>query len=194
VLIGFAVLTGLAATSSIGHADRGVGINLGRIAVDDRLAPGGSYSLPVLGVINTGDESGDYEVVITYHEGQQDIPVPQAWFLFRPQRFWLEAGEAQTVEISLALPTGADPGDYFGFIEAHPVAEGEGISIGLAAVTELSFSVKPSNWFQAQQVRLNRLISDSEPWSYVIPSVTLAVLLLSIVKRSIRIGIRVERR
>ena len=51
------------------YADRGVGVTLGSISIDERLAKGGGYSLPTLGVINTGDEAGEYEVVISYHQG-----------------------------------------------------------------------------------------------------------------------------
>ncbi len=193
-LIAFVVLAGLIATSGSSHADRGVGVNLGRIEIEDRLSPGGRFSLPTLGVINTGDEDGNYEVVISYLEGQAEMRPPEGWFSFQPQRFFLAAGESQAVKISLVLPTGADPGDYFAFIEAHPVAEGEGVTIGVAAATKLSFSVKPSNWLDAQRVRLNRFIDDAEPWSYIIPAAILAVILILIAKRFFRIGFRVERR
>ena len=194
VLAGLAILTGLIANARISYAERGVGVNLGQIKIEDRLSPGGGYSLPALGVINTGDKYGDYEVVITYLEGQKESRPPEAWFNFNPNRFSLAAGDGQTVEIRLELPTGADPGDYFAFVEAHPLAENSGPSIGLAAATKLSFSVKPSNWFEVQAIRFNRYIDDSQPWSYVIPFAILVVLLLLLARRFFRVGLRVERR
>ena len=38
----------------------GVGVNLGKIEIDEPLKPGGIYNFPSIGVINTGDEAGDY--------------------------------------------------------------------------------------------------------------------------------------
>ena len=45
----------------------GVGVNLGKIKIDEPLKPGGIYGFPSIGVINTGDEPGEYEIEITYH-------------------------------------------------------------------------------------------------------------------------------
>jgi hypothetical protein len=106
----------------------------------------------------------------------------------------LEAKQAESVNIRLTLPTGADPGDYFAFIEAHPMNESQGVRISIAAATKLSFTVKPSNWFQAQRVQLNRYIDDNEPWSYVIPGAALIALLLLTLRRFFRVRLRLERR
>ena len=179
---------------SVAEADPGVGVNLGRIEINDRLAPGGSYNLPVLGVLNTGSDPGDYEVVITYLGDQSQKRPPAGWFSFQPQRFYLEAKQAESVNIRLTLPTGADPGDYFAFIEAHPLNESQGVRISIAAATKLSFTVKPSNWFEAQRVQINRYIDDNEPWSYVIPGAALTALLLLTLRRFFRVRLRLERR
>ena len=37
-------------------ADRGVSVDLGRIDIDQKLEPGGSYTLPTMGVRNPGSE------------------------------------------------------------------------------------------------------------------------------------------
>jgi hypothetical protein len=103
----------LALLPGMSHADRGVGVNLGRIEIDDRLLPGGAYNLPTLGVINTGDEPGEYEVVITHQQDQREERPPEGWFSFQPQRFFLAAGRTQNVRIRLTLPAGAKPCDYF---------------------------------------------------------------------------------
>ena len=52
------------------HADRGVGVSLGSISIDEVLRPGGSYGLPVLGVLNSGDEASEYLVTVSYDEQQ----------------------------------------------------------------------------------------------------------------------------
>jgi hypothetical protein len=191
-LSGAFLLMSLALSAAVVHADRGVGVNLGRIEISDRLAPGGGYDLPTLGVINTGDEPSEYEVVMSYFEDQQETRPPAGWFNLQPQRFFLNKGEVQNVKIRLTLPTGADAGDYFALIEAHPVAEGDGVTIGLAAATAVSFNVKPSSWLEALRVRFDRLMDDTQPWSSVIPISVLAALLVFAVNRSFRF--RVERR
>jgi hypothetical protein len=188
VLVGSVFFTGEAA-----HADRGVGVNLGRIDINDRLRPGGVYSLPILGVSNTGTEAAAYEVVISAVQGQGQMLPPQAWFNLEPQRFRLEPGSAQSVRMKLNLPAKARAGDYFGLIEAHLTNE-DGASIGAAAATELAFTVKPSNWLAAQQIRLNRQIDELQPWSYLVPLTVLITFIGLALRRNFRIGIRFERR
>lgn len=188
------LIVALMATASIARADVGVGVNLGRIEIDDELSPGGRYRLPTLGVINTGDEPGDYEVVISYLADQEEKRPPEDWFEFQLQRFFLEPGESQAVAIRITLPTGADPGDYFALIEAHPVSKREGVTVGVAAATKLFFTVKPSNVFSAWLLRISNFFEDGAPWSYLIPSVIVALILLYLVRRYIRVRLSIERR
>jgi hypothetical protein len=188
-LLAAAVIGALAVAAADAHADRGVGVNLGRIRIEDHLKPGGSYSLPVLGVVNTGDEPSEYEVVINHLQGEDKLPPPPGWFSVQPDRFSLEPGRVQTVRIRLTLPTEAEPGDYFAFIEAHLAPTGGAATVGAAAATQLSFTVKPSSWLQAQRVRVNRWIDGSEPWSYVVPGLSLVALGLLTVRRFFRIGL-----
>jgi hypothetical protein len=180
--------------ASAAIADVGVGVTLGRVEIDDGLKPGGRYQLPELGVINTGDESGEYEVEVTYLEGQPQLRPPSRWFEFQPQRFSLEPGETQNVQISIVLPTGADPGDYFAYLEAHMVATGQGVAIGAGAATKLSFNIEPSNWFEAQRVRLNRWLDDASPWSVLVPGALMGGLVLMFARRFIRIHVEVGHR
>jgi len=194
VALGLALLVALLATGSSARADVGVGVNLGRIEIDDDLSPGGRYRLPTLGVINTGDEPGDYEVVISYLADQEERRPPEDWFEFDPQRFFLEAGETQAVNIRISLPTGARPDDYFALIEAHPVSTEEGVTIGVAAATKLTFTVKPSSQFSAWLLQIRYFFDDSSPWSYVIPSSLAALLLLYLLRRFFRLRLRIERR
>ena len=184
----------LAAGAGLARADRGVGVNLGRIHIDDLLKPGGAYNLPVLGVVNTGDEVSDYQVLIGHLEGNTKRRPAPAWFDFQPNRFSLEPGGVQNVKIRLALPTGAEPGDYFAYIEAHLVTQQAGATVGAAAATELSFAVTPSSWLQSQRVRFNRFVDDGEPWTYLAPVALLIAIALVYLRRSFRIRLRVERK
>jgi hypothetical protein len=175
-------------------ADRGVGVSLGSISVDDRLARGGSYHLATLGVINTGDEPGEYEVRVTHLDSQPQLRPGAGWFDLQPRRFFLAAGEAQSVEVHLNLPMGADPGDYFAYLEAHPLTNDQGVSIGVAAATKLTFSVKPSSWLDALVVRTNRLLDDVYPWAYLLGAAVLVALAIRHLRRSFRIDVKVQRR
>jgi hypothetical protein len=188
ILIAFAFLARSA------DADRGIGISIGKIEIEDRLSPGGGYALPMLSVINTGTEAGQYEVAITYAEGQSQKKPPSSWFGLQPQRFFLNGGQPQNVRLSLALPAKAPPGQYLAYIEAHPVQEGAGVPIGVAAATKVSFEVKPSSWLAAQRVRFNREIDENEPWSYLVPTALLAALLVMTLRRSIRLRLPFERK
>jgi hypothetical protein len=171
-----------------------VGVNLGRIEIADRLSPGGSYTLPSLGVLNTGDEAGEYQVSIISSASQAEMRPLDTWFDLQPRRFQLDAGQSQLVHIHLTLPTGAKPGDYFAFIEARPVSERAGVNIGVSAATKLSFTVKPSNWLAAQRLRLNRWLDESEPWSYIIPGSIIGGLLFMKLSRHVRFRSPIERR
>src|SRR5688500_12417196 len=115
------------------EADPGIGVSLGQIQIEDRLLPGESYTLPTLSVINTGNQAAEYEVSINYLQDQTQQRPPPRWFDFQPQRFHLDGGKAQNVQIKLTMPTGALPGSYLAFIEAGPISQGTGVKIGIAA-------------------------------------------------------------
>lgn len=157
----------------------GVGVGLGKIQIDEKLSPGGIYKFPTLPVLNTGDESLDYEVEVTYLSDQPELQPPGEWFTFTPQRFPLSAGQSQNVEVSLTLPVDARVGNYFAFLEAHPVARGEGVTIGVAAATKLNFTVKPSGVLGAAIERVRSLLENNAPTSYIVIGVIGAALALS---------------
>jgi len=143
-------------------ADRGVGVTLGEIVVDERLAPGGSWELARLGVLNTGDEPGAYEVTVSYADEANARRPPAGWFEFSPSHFDLAAGDSRMVEVRLTLPTGAGAGEYFAYLEAHPVTSAEGVSVSVAAATKVSFTVKDASWLDAQRTRVNRWMDDNQ--------------------------------
>src|SRR3989344_2722681 len=157
----------------------GVGVGLGKVQIDENLSPGGIYKLPTLPVLNTGDEAGEYEVEVTYLSEQSEFRPEASWFTFTPQNFSLDAGGSQLVEISLTLPVDVRPGNYFAFLEAHPVARAEGVTIGIAAATKLNFTVKPSGVLGAAIERLRSLLENKAPTSYIVIGVIGAVLALS---------------
>jgi len=142
----------------------GVGVNLGKIEIDEPLKPGGIYNLPSIGVINTGDEPGDYELAVTYHQDQPELRPAQEWFSFSPSSFPLEPGQSQSVAIKLSLPMKISPGDYFAYLEAHPIIKaGPGTTIGVAAATKIYFTIVPANIWQAITYRISSFFTVYAP-------------------------------
>ena len=193
-----AALVALGAIAGAALAQEGVGVNVGRIEVDEPIAPGGTYRLPSIGVINTGHDPGTYSLRITYLSGQPEMEPAKEWFRFSPDLFRLEPDEAHSVTVSIRLPLTARPGDYFAFIEAFPVRdveEGGGVAIGIAAATRLSFTVEQSNAFNASALWVYHRFQDTSPFSYIgigLAAAALAAFLLFRVG-GVRIRIRVER-
>jgi hypothetical protein len=194
-LISLATLTLLAlSAAAAGHADRGVGVSLGAIEIEDRLKPGASYELPILGVLNPGDEPGDYEVVISYLDGQPQRRPAQKWFDFQPQRFRLEAGAVQNVTIRLTLPTGADPGSYYAFIQASSIVEGQGATIGAAAAARLAFEVRPATWLDAQRTKAARLLDENQTRLMLISGALLLLISTAFLRKNYRFKMPIERK
>lgn len=180
---------------TVAVAKLGVGVGLGKINIDEKLTPGGIYKLPSLPVLNTGDEAADYEVEVTFLSEQEQRKPEASWFSFKPQSFHLKAGKSQTVEISLTLPVGARPGDYFAFLEAHPVKKGEGVTIGIAAATKLNFTVKPAGILGAIIERIRTFLENNSPISYYVLGATGVVILTLIIRRyvDLKIGLKKKR-
>ena len=177
-------------TTSIAGADTGVGVTLGRIDLNSKLSPGGSYTLPKIGVLNTGSDAGDYVVDVTYLAEQNEKRPPANWFSFEPRQFHLDQGSSKNVEVHLTLPTHAEPGTYFAFIEAHPQDSGDGVSVSVAAATKLSFSVKPTSWLAAQRLRFNRFLDDNQTWLWLLAAAALGALGVWSVRRYLPYRIR----
>lgn len=177
----------------------GVGIGTGKIVLDQPLRPGLIYSLPVITIINTGDEPSEYSVSITHRENQSEMKPPLEWFSFEPKNFFLEPGKSQQVQVKLNLPIkDVRPGEYFVFLEGHPTKTSNvnGTSIGVAAAAKLYFTVAPSNIFAGTYYRLASLFSIYAPWTYVVSAVLAAALLIVILRRyvSLNIGFSVKKK
>ena len=174
-------------------ASVGVGVNLGKIQIDEPLKPGGIYNFPSIGVINTGDTAGEYELAVTYHQDQPQLRPVQEWFSFSPSSFNLEPGRSQSVVVKLTLPVKAKPGDYFAYLEAHPIIKaGPGTTIGVAAATKTYFSVIPANIWQAIIWRISSFWTMYAPWTYVVLAIIVAAIIIALFRKffAFQIGIR----
>jgi len=179
--------------ASVSLAGIGVGVNLGRIEIDEPIKPGGIYNFPSIGVINTGSEPADYELAITYHQDQPEIRPLQEWFSFNPSSFRLEPGESQNVAVKLTLPTKTKPGDYFAYLEAHPVIKaGSGTTIGVAAATKTYFSVAPANILQAIIYRISSLFAAYAPWTYVVLIVITGAVIITAFRKFFKFQINIR--
>jgi len=179
--------------ASVALAGIGVGVNLGKIEIDEPIKPGGIYNFPSIGVINTGTEPADYELAITYHQDQPEIRPLQEWFSFNPSSFRLEPGESQNVAVKLTLPTKTKPGDYFAYLEAHPVIKaGPGTTIGVAAATKTYFSVAPANIFQAITYRVSSFFTVYAPWTYVVLIVVVGAIIITVFRKFFKFNINIK--
>ena len=84
----------------------------------------------------------------------------------------------------LALPLKMTPGDYFSYLEAHPVViSGPGTSIGVAAATKTYFTVAPANIFQAVTHRISSFVENNAPWTYVVLAIVAGAVVIMLFKR-----------
>ena len=169
----------------------GVGVGTGKIEVSEQLKSGGIYTLPPITVFNTGDKTGNYEMALTLNETQDQLKPNPAWVSFEPQQFSLEPGKSQVVTPTLHLPLITQPGDYFGYLEAHPAetAKQGTAEIGVAAATKFSFTVIPSNIFIAILFRLLALYRLYEPWTQIATGLVILAIAYRILRRYVKIKI-----
>lgn len=177
-------------------ASVGVGVNLGKIEVDEPLKPGGIYNFPSIGVLNTGDTAGEYELAVTYHQDQPQLRPEQEWFSFSPSSFHLEAGASENVTIKLTVPMRVKPGDYFAYLEAHPImkAEGGGTTIGVAAATKAYFTIAPANIWQAIYYKAASFLTMYAPWTYVVLLIILGAVIIAILKKFFAFQINIRKK
>ncbi len=175
-------------------ADVGVGVDLGRVTLDEAVRPGGRYRLPTITVSNPGDEAGSYGVRVTDPEEPGREAPPERWFRLEPGRFWLEPGAAQAVEVALELPVGAKPGRYAAYLEARPAGEGEGVQVGAAVATLVTFEVAPSSRWEAWRLRAGRLLDDHSPWPQLAALTLFVGGTAVLLHRRLRIHVRIQRR
>ena len=176
-------------------AKAGVGISTGTIKVDKPLKPGGIYEFPSLGVSNTGDEAADYEMEIAYHSEQPQQRPSKEWFSFIPSSFYLEPKQSQRVAVKLTLPMKTRPGDYFAYLEVHPVIKaGPGTSIGIAVAAKLYFTVIPANAWQAITYRISSFWTIYSPWTWIVSGIALAAIIIALLRKNFAFQIGVKKK
>lgn len=165
--VGVAAIAVLVPTSAV--ASTGVGIDVGRIAINAKLTPGGSYRLPAIGVRNPGTERASYRMGARPLEGA--TAPPDEWFSFSPRTFTLKPGETQPVRVRLTLPASANPDDYTTLVGAELVGgDAKGARVGAAAAARTTFTVEPANFLQARWLQLKRFVGDNAPWTWLVPA------------------------
>ena len=85
------------------------------------------------------------------------------------------------------------PGDYFCYLEAHPIIKARpGTTIGVAAATKTYFTVAPANIWQAIYYKTSSYFAMNAPWSYIVLAVVITAIFLAIIRRffSFKINIR----
>jgi len=178
-------------------ANIGVGVGTGKIEVEEKLQPGLIYDIPPIIVLNTGDVPSEYGMKISYHQEQEGLRPSNDWFTFKPNRFQLDPGENQTVQIKLTLPVKMEPGEYFAFVEASPVAGDEDAGqarVGIAAASKLYFTVEPANFFQGMYYRAKSFWIGSQPYSYIIAGILLTAGFVIFIKKKFNINISVDKK
>ena len=180
----------LLALPAAAEANKGVAVDLGRIQIRDKLQQGGSYRLPVIGVRNPGTERTDYAMTVEAISGKQSPP--GAWFSFSPRRFALAPGQTRPVRVRLSIPSGARPAGYEALVGAAIVTPGKGAQLGAVAAARVDFTVEASSTLEAWWLQVKAFYSDQRPWTYLVPALLLAALLLGLLRR--RFSLRLERR
>lgn len=174
-------------------SDRGVGVTLGQIQIDEPVRPGGRYVLPSIGVVNTGGQTDRYRISHTRLSNQPERWPGRQWLSFQPDAFSLGPGESRQVDLVLTVPVGAEPGAYFAIIEAIVGDEGSDAMLA-AAGTKLTFTVAPATWLQAQRTRLERWLEDASPWLELTALAVLLLLALRWLSRRVRFRLPFEPR
>lgn len=178
-------------TANATYARLGVGVATGKVVVEEKLKPGILYHLPPLTVVNTGDVEADYQVVISYFQDQPQLEPGQDWFIFSPQSFHLQPNKVQVVNITLNLPVTAKPGDYFAYLEAHPVQKAKSgvTTIGIAAAAKLYFTVIPANVLQAIYYKIISFWTLYAPWTNYAAIGIVVVICIILIKKNLNIEI-----
>ena len=178
----------------LASADVGVAIDIGKIDVSQRLAKGGTYQLPLIGVRNPGTEPTTYQMGVSHIEGEPQRRAPGSWFTFSPSQFTLQPGATQPVQVALDIPMNARPDEYAALLRAQIAPSGDGTQIGAAAASQLTFIVEPSTMLEAWLLRGRTAIDNRAPWSYVLPSLVALAAVMQWLRRRFRFGFSVERR
>ena len=181
-------------SAALVQADAGVAIDIGKIAVNQRLSKGGSYQLPVIGVRNPGSEPSTYTLDVSFLQGQSGRHVPPGWLTFAPEQFRLEPGATQPVRVTLDIPTRARPDDYAALLNVRVAPAGHGAQVGAAAATQLTFTVKPSSLAEAWLLRGRTALDDAAPWPHLLTLILVFAVLIWWLRRRFHLDVQLQRR
>ena len=86
---------------------------------------------------------------------------------------------------------GAEPGDYFAFLQGFPIREIKSgqASVGVAAASKLYFTVSPANIFLGIYYKTASLIQRTSPWGYIILGLLVLIILFAVLRRFISLNI-----
>ena len=153
--------------------------------------------LPSLSVSNRTDEPTVFSVDATYIGDQEELAADPAWFRFDPERFTLEPGAGQVVNVRMNIPRDAKPGNYRVLLRARaepPEAAGGGTVISAAVATTLLFTVENRNFHFYDP--LVDFFQDRSPFSYIGLGLLALAVAIELLRRRfrLRISLGVERR
>lgn len=158
------VLLALILFAAPAQANLGVGVNAGKITVEQKLVGGRTYTFPSIGVVNTGDTTNTpYAMEVGYFANQKQLRPAKGWFSFQPIEFRLNPKQVKMVQTRLTLPASAEPGKYFALLKAQVVPAKGSTAYGAAAATKLTFEVKETRSSTGPVVWMTQ----RAPWSYV---------------------------
>lgn len=192
IAIAVAVLALLSALPGVDAQQFSPAIAPSKIEVTEPLGQGDDVDLPPLSVANRSAFRATFEIDVTYIGDQAEGIPDLEWFHFEPQRFELDPGDGQVVEVRVSLPRNAKVGDYRALLRARTVAtEGPGaagVAITAAVATTVLFSVENVD-FHFYDPTLD-FLNDRAPFSYV--GIGLLVAALAVYLFQMRYGVNVN--
>jgi hypothetical protein len=175
------------AWSATSFASVGVGVQAGPVRLTGAAHPGGRYALPPVFVVNTGTQPESVVIAIERISPGSGRTVPPAWVAASSAPVRLAHDQSARIPLSLTVPVGAAPGRYFSDVVAKGTAQvaAGGANLGVAAATELEFSVVPG------AVQSGGLSAPSWLLPYVLAVIVIAAA--AVVVRRTGVRIRIER-
>jgi hypothetical protein len=175
------------AAPAAAYASVGVGVQAGPVQLAGVAHPGGTYTLPPVYVVNTGTQPESVAIRIERISRGTGRTVPGAWIRVAGLPSSLAHGQSARIPLSLVVPSGATPGQYFSdvVVTGSAALVAGGAHLGVAAATDLEFRVVPgvisSGWFTMPS------------WVLLAVAVVLALALGVVLVLRSGISIRVER-
>lgn len=149
---------------SVTRAEQGVALGRATFEISDRLVRGHEYRLPVLQVVNPGDERTTYRMYVEPIPGSTSPAAQPGWFRFEPAEFALDPLGSQAVTIYLTVGDGTEPTGYAAFVGAAAVNEGPGSHINVAAAAPVTFTVRSTNLWEDVRRTTSDFFAGRLPW------------------------------